>query len=107
NNVLYSTYIICISKCRTYNARCTLWVVNPIFTCKWCIFFFFIFFLHFGRGLYYSSYNYPRNLLWFSGIIIYFLMMASGFLGYVLPWGQMSYRAATVITNFLTVIPVV
>lgn len=70
-------------------------------------FFFLIIYMHIGRGLYYSSYNYPRNLLWFSGIIIYFLMMGSGFLGYVLPWGQMSYWAATVITNFLTVIPVV
>jgi ubiquinol-cytochrome c reductase cytochrome b/c1 subunit len=70
-------------------------------------FFFLIVYIHIGRGLYYSSYQYPRNLLWFSGVLIYFLMMATGFLGYVLPWGQMSYRAATVITNSLTVIPLV
>jgi quinol-cytochrome oxidoreductase complex cytochrome b subunit len=70
-------------------------------------FFFLIIYIHIGRGLYYNSYNYPRNLLWFSGILIYFLMMGTAFLGYVLPWGQMSYWAATVITNFLTVIPLI
>lgn len=70
-------------------------------------FFFFIVYLHILRGLYYGSYTYPRTLVWFSGVLIYILMMAAAFLGYVLPWGQMSYWAATVITNFLTVIPFV
>lgn len=68
-------------------------------------FFFFVIYIHILKGLYYGSYQYPRHLVWFSGIIIYILMMGTAFLGYVLPWGQMSYRAATVITNMLTVIP--
>jgi ubiquinol-cytochrome c reductase cytochrome b subunit len=70
-------------------------------------FFFFIIYIHILKGLYYGSYQYPRHLVWFSGIIIYILMMGTAFLGYVLPWGQMSYWAATVITNMLTVIPVI
>lgn len=59
------------------------------------------------RGIYYSSYQYPRTLLWTSGVIIYILLMGTAFLGYVLPWGQMSFWAATVITNFVTIIPFV
>jgi ubiquinol-cytochrome c reductase cytochrome b subunit len=70
-------------------------------------FFFFIIYIHILKGLYYGSYQYPRHIVWFSGIIIYILMMGTAFLGYVLPWGQMSYWAATVITNMLTVIPYV
>jgi ubiquinol-cytochrome c reductase cytochrome b subunit len=68
-------------------------------------FFFFVIYLHILKGLYYGSYQYPRHIVWFSGIIIYILMMGTAFLGYVLPWGQMSYWAATVITNMVTVIP--
>lgn len=70
-------------------------------------FFFFVIYIHILKGLYYGSYQYPRHIVWFSGIIIYILMMGTAFLGYVLPWGQMSYWAATVITNTLTVIPYV
>jgi len=70
-------------------------------------FFFFVIYIHILKGLYYGSYQYPRQLVWFSGVIIYILMMGTAFLGYVLPWGQMSYWAATVITNMLTVIPFV
>jgi ubiquinol-cytochrome c reductase cytochrome b subunit len=68
-------------------------------------FFFFVIYLHILKGLYYGSYQYPRHIVWFSGIIIYILMMGTAFLGYVLPWGQMSYWAATVTTNMVTVIP--
>jgi quinol-cytochrome oxidoreductase complex cytochrome b subunit len=68
-------------------------------------FFFIVIYLHILRGIYYGSYKKPRMYVWFSGIIIYILMMATAFLGYVLPWGQMSFWAATVITNLLTVIP--
>jgi len=68
-------------------------------------FFFLVVYIHIARGLYYNSYIYPRSILWYSGVLIYVLMMATAFLGYVLPWGQMSYWAATVITNFLTVLP--
>ena len=68
-------------------------------------FFFIVIYIHILRGIYYGSYLKPRLFVWFSGVIIYILMMGTAFLGYVLPWGQMSYWAATVITNFLTVIP--
>lgn len=68
--------------------------------------FFFIFvYLHIGRGLYYGSYKSPRVLPWSIGVIILVLMMATGFLGYVLPYGQMSLWGATVITNLLSAIP--
>ena len=70
-------------------------------------FFFFVIYIHLLRGIYYSSYKFPRTNLWLSGLIIYFLLMATAFLGYVLPWGQMSFWAATVITNFLTVVPII
>ncbi len=70
-------------------------------------FFFIVIYIHILRGIYYGSYLKPRLFVWFSGVIIYILMMGTAFLGYVLPWGQMSYWAATVITNFLTVIPVI
>lgn len=69
--------------------------------------FFFIFvYLHIARGLYYSSYKSPRVLVWSIGVIILVLMMATGFLGYVLPFGQMSLWGATVITNLLSAVPV-
>ncbi|TIA94541.1 hypothetical protein E3P88_04176 [Wallemia ichthyophaga] len=68
--------------------------------------FFFIFvYLHIGRGLYYGSYRAPRTLTWSIGVIIFILMMATAFLGYVLPYGQMSLWGATVITNLLSAIP--
>ena len=67
--------------------------------------FFIIVYLHMFRGLYYGSYFQPRANLWYSGIIIFFLMMATGFMGYVLPWGQMSFWGATVITNLFSAIP--
>jgi len=54
-------------------------------------FFFAVLYLHIARGLYYNSYKAPRYFVWFSGIILYFLTMGSAFLGYVLPWGQMSF----------------
>jgi ubiquinol-cytochrome c reductase cytochrome b subunit len=69
--------------------------------------FFFIFvYMHIGRGLYYNSYKSPRVLVWSIGVIILILMMAIAFLGYVLPYGQMSLWGATVITNLLSAIPI-
>jgi ubiquinol-cytochrome c reductase cytochrome b/c1 subunit len=68
-------------------------------------FFFVVVYIHIGRGLYFGSYKSPREVLWALGIIIFLLMMATAFMGYVLPWGQMSYWGATVITNLLSVIP--
>ena len=59
------------------------------------------------RGLYYGSYAEPRGHLWCSGVLILFLMMGTGFIGYVLPWGQMSFWGATVITNLVSAVPFV
>jgi len=67
--------------------------------------FFIVVYSHIFRGLYYGSYMYPRGLLWCSGVIIFLLMMATAFMGYVLPWGQMSFWGATVITNLFSAIP--
>lgn len=68
--------------------------------------FFFIFiYIHIARGVYYGSYARPRMLIWWIGVIILVLTMATGFLGYTLPWGQMSLWGATVITNLLSAIP--
>ena len=62
-------------------------------------FFFLVVYIHIARGLYYGSYMSPREHLWCSGVLIFVLMMATAFIGYVLPWGQMSFWGATVITN--------
>ena len=69
--------------------------------------FFLVVYIHLLRGLYYGSYKAPREILWWLGIILLLMMMANAFMGYVLPWGQMSYWAATVITNLFTAIPLV
>lgn len=69
--------------------------------------FFIVVYCHIFRGLYYGSYMYPREKLWISGVIIFLLMMATAFMGYVLPWGQMSFWGATVITNLFSAIPFV
>ena len=70
-------------------------------------FFFIAVYIHIFRGLWYGSYKHPRELMWIIGLIIFFLMMATAFLGYVLPWGQMSFWGATVITNLFSAIPIV
>ena len=70
-------------------------------------FFFIAVYLHIFRSLYYGSYKEPRQLMWLLGITIFFLMIATAFLGYTLPWGQMSYWGATVITNLFSAIPLV
>ncbi len=70
-------------------------------------FFFIVVYIHMARGLYYGSYKAPRELLWILGAIIYLLMMATAFLGYTLPWGQMSFWGATVITNLFSAIPLI
>jgi len=67
--------------------------------------FFIVVYTHMFRGLYYGSYFQPRSTLWYSGIIIFFLIIATAFIGYVLPWGQMSFWGATVITNLFSAIP--
>lgn len=69
--------------------------------------FFLVVYMHMFRGIYYGSFAYPRQLLWISGVIIWFLMIATAFMGYVLPWGQMSFWGAMVITSLLGAIPLV
>ena len=68
---------------------------------------FILIYIHIGRGLYYRSYIHNRRYLWCSGIVIFLLMMGTAFIGYVLPWGQMSFWGATVITSLVTAIPFV
>ncbi len=67
--------------------------------------FFFAVYLHMARGIYYGSFKNPRELLWWIGVVIYLALMAEAFMGYLLPWGQMSYWGATVITNLFSAIP--
>jgi ubiquinol-cytochrome c reductase cytochrome b subunit len=69
--------------------------------------FFIVVYIHIFRGLYYGSYKAPRELLWILGVVILILMMATAFMGYVLPWGQMSFWGATVITNLFSAIPLI
>ena len=69
--------------------------------------FFIAVYTHMFRGLYYGSYKKPRELLWMLGVTIFLLMMATAFMGYVLPWGQMSFWGATVITNLFSAIPII
>ena len=70
-------------------------------------FFFIAVYIHIARGMYYGSFKKPRELLWILGVLIFLLMMATAFIGYVLPWGQMSLWGATVITNLFSAIPLV
>lgn len=70
-------------------------------------FFFIIVYIHIFRGLYYGSYISPRGILWCSGVLIFFLIIGTAFIGYVLPWGQISFWGATVITNLVSAIPFV
>jgi ubiquinol-cytochrome c reductase cytochrome b subunit len=70
-------------------------------------FFFIVVYLHIFRGLFYGSYKAPREMIWLLGVVIFLLMMATAFMGYVLPWGQMSFWGAQVITGFFSAIPVV
>ena len=69
--------------------------------------FFIVVYIHMFRGLYYGSYKRPRELLWMIGVVILLVMMATAFMGYVLPWGQMSFWGATVITNLFSAFPVI
>ncbi|HAU21613.1 MAG TPA: cytochrome b [Erythrobacter sp.] len=70
-------------------------------------FFFIVIYMHIFRGFYYSSYKAPREMIWLLGVVIYLLMMATGFMGYVLPWGQMSFWGAQVITGLFEAIPLI
>ena len=69
--------------------------------------FFIVVYIHIFRGLYYGSYKAPREMVWLLGVVIFLLMMATAFMGYVLPWGQMSFWGAQVITGFFSAIPLV
>jgi ubiquinol-cytochrome c reductase cytochrome b subunit len=82
------------------------WLIQPIHAVGASMFFLAVY-VHMFRGLYYGSYKAPREVLWILGCVIYLLMVATAFLGYTLPWGQMSFWAATVITNLIGALPLV
>ena len=82
------------------------WLIRYVHTTGASMFFAVVY-IHIFRGLYYGSYKAPRELLWMLGVVILLLMMATAFFGYTLPWGQMSFWGATVITNLFSAIPVV
>lgn len=82
------------------------WLIQNIHSVGASMFFLAVY-VHMFRGLYYGSYKAPRELLWILGCVIYLLMVATAFLGYSLPWGQMSFWAATVITNLLGALPLI
>ena len=82
------------------------WLIQTVHAVGASMFFIAVY-IHMFRGLYYGSYKAPREILWILGVVIYLLMMATGFLGYTLPWGQMSYWGVTVITNLFSAIPFV
>ncbi|MCF6220429.1 MAG: cytochrome b N-terminal domain-containing protein [Robiginitomaculum sp.] len=82
------------------------WLLQPMHAVGASMFFLAVY-IHMFRGMFYGSYKNPRELLWIIGCLIYLAMMATGFLGYTLPWGQMSFWGATVITGFFGAIPVV
>jgi len=82
------------------------WLIQPMHAVGASMFFIAVY-VHMFRGLYYGSYKAPREILWILGCVIYLLMVATAFLGYTLPWGQMSFWGATVITNLLGALPLV
>ncbi|MCH2458289.1 MAG: cytochrome b N-terminal domain-containing protein [Henriciella sp.] len=82
------------------------WVIRYIHSNGASMFFLAVY-IHMFRGLYYGSYKAPREILWILGVVIFLLMMGTAFLGYVLPWGQMSYHGANVITGLIGAVPVV
>jgi ubiquinol-cytochrome c reductase cytochrome b subunit len=77
------------------------WLIRSVHAVGASMFFIAVY-VHIARGLYYGSYKAPREVLWILGVVIYLLMMATGFLGYTLPWGQMSFWGVTVITNLFS-----
>jgi ubiquinol-cytochrome c reductase cytochrome b subunit len=80
------------------------WMIR-YFHANGAAFFFIFIYIHMAKGLYYGSYKAPRVMLWSIGVIIFLLLIITGFLGYVLPYGQMSFWGATVITNLMSAIP--
>jgi quinol-cytochrome oxidoreductase complex cytochrome b subunit len=80
------------------------WLVRYVHANGASMFFGSLYF-HIARGVFYGSYSYPRGQLWISGVVIFILVMATSFMGYVLPWGQMSFWGVTVITNLFTAVP--
>ena len=82
------------------------WIIRSVHSNGASVFFMVVY-CHIARGLYHGSYYRPRHHLWSSGVLIFFLMVITAFMGYVLPWGQMSFWGATVITNLVTALPIV
>ena len=91
---------------RADHARRELRLAHPLHAPNGASMFFLAVYIHIFRGMYYGSYKAPREVLWMIGVLIYLVMMATAFMGYVLPWGQMSFWGAKVITNLFSAIPV-
>jgi ubiquinol-cytochrome c reductase cytochrome b subunit len=91
----------------SYGSERTRVITWLVIGCESFTLFFIVVYLHIFRGLYYGSYASPRELVWCLGVVILFLMIVTAFIGYVLPWGQMSFWGATVITSLASAIPVV
>mgnify|MGYP000636529109 CR=1 FL=1 len=106
--MLYTPYIDLAFSCVEHIMRDVNngWLIRYIHA-NGASMFFIVVYCHIFRGLYYGSYMQPRQLLWCSGVIIFILMMGTAFMGYVLPWGQMSFWGATVITSLVTAVPVI
>ena len=93
----------CVRQRRADHARRELRLAAPLRARERRVsMFFIIIYIHIFRGMYYGSYKAPRELLWMTGVVLFLLLMATAFMGYVLPWGQMSYWGATVITNLFS-----
>src|SRR5260221_11488113 len=93
-----------VERCRRDVPYCYL--IQPIHMVGASMFFLAVY-IHMFRGIYYGSYKAPREVLWLLGCIIYLLMLAAAFMGYVLPWGQMSFCGAKGITNLLGAFPII
>ena len=110
--IFLAMYYIPFSEFAFYSVEHIMRDVNYGWLLRYChangaSFFFLVVYIHIFRNLYYQSYLKPRELLWLLGLIILLLMIITAFVGYVLPWGQMSFWAATVITSLFSAIPVI
>src|SRR5260363_313703 len=90
---------------RAHHARCAVGLVAPLSPFNRRVDVFVVVYLHIFRGFLYGSYRAPRELVWIFGCMIFLCLMAEAFFGYLLPWGQMSYWGAQVITNLFSAIP--
>ena len=92
---------------RIHHARCELGLADSLYAFNRCVGVFYRVYLHMFRGLLYGSFKHPRELIWIFGMLLFVALMAEAFMGYLLPWGQMSYWGAQVIISLFSAIPVI